>query len=46
MTLQEYINQILEPMVKTWLLEKQDLVLEKYGDSKNGKAKNCNIMRQ
>ena len=46
MSLQVYINQILEPVVKPWLLEKQDFVLEEDGDSGHGKAKNRNIVRQ
>ena len=46
MSLQVYINQILEPVVKPWLLEKQDFVLEEDGDSGHGKAKNCNIVRK
>ena len=45
MSLQVYIDQRLEPVVKPWLLEKQDFVLED-GDSRNGKAKNCNIVRR
>ena len=40
-----YINQILEPVVKLWLLEKQDFVL-KDGDSEYGKVKICNIVRK
>lgn len=43
MSLQEYIDQILEAVVKPWLLEKQDFVLEEYGDSGYGKA---NIVRR
>ena len=46
MSLQVYINQILEPVVKPWLLEKQNFVLEEDGDSGHGKAKNRNIVRQ
>ena len=46
MSLQVYINQILELVVKPWLLEKQDFVLEEDGDRGHGKAKNCNIVRQ
>ena len=46
MSLQVYINQILEPVVKPWLLEKQDFVLEEDGDSGHGKAKNRNIVRK
>ena len=46
MSLQVYINQILEPVVKFWLLEKQDFVLEEDGDNGHGKAKNRNIVRQ
>lgn len=45
-SLQIYIDQILEPVVKPWLLEKQDFVLEEDGDSGHGKAKNRNIVRQ
>ena len=40
MSLQVYIDQILEPVMKPWLLEKQDFVLEEDGDSGHGKAKN------
>lgn len=40
-----YINQILEPVIKLWLLKKQDFVLEKNVDSRHGKAKNCNIVK-
>ena len=46
MSLQVYINKILEPVVKPWLLEKQDFVSEENGDSGHGKAKNRNIVRQ
>ena len=46
MSLQVYIDQILEPVVKPWLLEKQDFVLKEDGDSGHGKAKYCNIERQ
>ena len=46
MSLQVYINQILEPVVKPLLLEKQDFVLEEDSDSGYGKAKNRNIVRQ
>ncbi len=46
MSLKVYINQILEPVVKPWLLKKQDFVLEEDGDSRHGKAKNRNIVRQ
>lgn len=45
MSLQVYIDQILEPVVKPWLLEKQDFVLEEHGDSGYGKAKNRNVER-
>lgn len=45
MSLQVYINQILEPMIKPWLMEKQDFVLEEDGDSGHSKAKNRNIVR-
>ena len=45
MLLQVYINQILEPVIKPWLLEKQDFVLEEDNDSEHGKAKNRNIVR-
>ena len=43
MSLKVYINQILEPVVKPWLLEKQDFALEEDGDSGHCKA---NIVRQ
>lgn len=46
MSLQMYINQILELVVKSQLMEKQDFVLEEDGDNEYGKAKNCNIVRQ
>ncbi len=46
MSLQVFINQILEPVVKPCLLEKQNFVLEEDGDSGHGKAKNHNIVRQ
>ena len=46
MSLQVYIDQILEPVVKPWLLEKQDFVLEEDGDSGHGKAKNRSIVRR
>lgn len=45
MLLQIYINQILKPMVKPWLIEIQDFVLEEDNDSEYGKLKNCNIMK-
>lgn len=44
MLLQVYINQILEPIVKSWLLKKQDFVLEKDGDNRYSKIKNRNII--
>ncbi len=44
MSLQVCIDQILKPVVKPWLLEKQDFVLEEDGDSWYDKAKNCNIV--
>lgn len=40
MSLQVYIDQILEPVVKPWLSEKQDFALEEDGDSGHGRAKN------
>ena len=46
MPLQVYIDQIFGPVVKQWLLEKQDFVLEEDGGNGHGKAKNCNIVRQ
>ena len=46
MLLQVYINQILEPVVKPWLLEKQDFVLKEDGDSGHAKVKNRNFVRQ
>lgn len=46
MSLQVYINQILKPVMKPWLLENQDFVLEEDGDSGYGKAKNRNIVQQ
>ncbi len=46
MSLQVYIIQILGPVVKPWLLKKQDFVLDEDGDSGHGKAKNRNIVRQ
>ena len=45
MSLQVYIDQILEPVVKPWWLEMQDFVLEEDGDSRQGKAKNRKIVR-
>lgn len=46
MSPQMYVNQILEPVVKPWLLQKQDFILEEDGDSGHGIAKNRNIVRQ
>lgn len=46
MSLQVYINQILEPVVKPWLLEGHDFALEEDGDSGYGKAKNNKIVRR
>ena len=45
MSLKVYRDQILEPVVKPWLLEGQDFVLEEDGDSGHGKAQNWNIIR-
>ncbi|KAF1937255.1 hypothetical protein EJ02DRAFT_477424 [Clathrospora elynae] len=39
MTQKGYINQILEPVVKPWLNEGQDFVLEEDGDSGHGPGK-------
>lgn len=46
MSLQVYINQFLKFVIKPWLLEKQDFVLEENGDNRYSKANNCNIIRQ
>jgi hypothetical protein len=40
-----YIDQILEPIVKPWLEEGQDFVLEEDGDSGHGPSKK-NIVRE
>lgn len=42
--LQIYIDQILNLVVKSWLLEKQDFALKKDDNSKHGKTQNCNII--
>ncbi len=44
MSPQVYINQILEPVIKQWLLKKQDFVLEEDVDSGHSKAKNRHIV--
>ena len=46
MSLQVHINQILEPVVKPWLLKKQDFVLKEDSDRGHGKAKNHNIVQK
>lgn len=46
MSLQMYIDQILEPVVKLWLFKKQNFILEEDGDSGYSKAKNHNTLRQ
>lgn len=43
MLLEIYKNQILELVVKPWLIEDHDFVLEENGDSRYNKAKFCNI---
>lgn len=43
--LQVHIDQILEPVIKPWLLAGHDFALEEDGDSGHGKAKNKNIGR-
>lgn len=45
MSLKVYRNQILEPVVKPWLLKSQDFVLEEDADSRHRKAQNRNIVR-
>ena len=45
MSLQVYRDQILEPVVKPWLMEGHDFVLEEDGDSGHGKAKTRSIVR-
>ena len=42
MSLQVYIDSILVLVIKPWLLEKQDFVLEEDDNSGHDKAKNCN----
>jgi hypothetical protein len=44
MTQKDYINQILEPVVKPWILSGHHFVLEEDGDSGHGPGKN-NIVR-
>ena len=44
MKLSVYIDQILEPIVKPWLLAKQDFVLEEDRDASHGTGKS-NIVR-
>ena len=39
-----YRNQIIELVVKPWLLEGQDFVFKEDGDHGYGKAQNCNII--
>ena len=46
MSLQVYISQILELLIKPWLLKKQDFVIDEDGDSRYCKAKTCNIVRK
>ena len=46
MSLQVYINHILEPVVKPWIVQGHDFALEEDGDSWDGKAKNNNIVRE
>lgn len=45
MTLQDYWDQILEPIVKPWIQEGQDFVLEEDGDSGHNLSKS-NIVRK
>jgi len=45
MTLQDYRDQILEPIVKPWIQEEQDFVLKEDGDSGHGLSKS-NIVRK
>lgn len=44
MSQQAYIDQILEPIVKPWIENKQDFVIEEDGDSGHGPGKS-NIVR-
>lgn len=44
MSQQVYIDQILEPIVKPWLMAGHDFALEEDGDSGHGPGKN-NIVR-
>lgn len=40
-----YKNQILKSVVKPWLLESQDFILEENGNSRYKKAQNQNIIQ-
>lgn len=40
-----YKDQIFEPVVKPWLLENQNFLLEEDSDSRYGKGPNRNIVR-
>ncbi len=46
MSFQIYVNQILEPVVKPWILQGHDFALGEDGDSRYCKAKNNNIVRK
>jgi hypothetical protein len=46
MTQRVYINSILDPVVKPWILAGHDFALEEDGDSGHGPAHNGNIVRQ
>lgn len=45
-SLQVYINQILEFMIKLQLIKKQDFKLKENDNNWYSKIKNCNIIRQ
>lgn len=46
MSLQPYIDRILEPVVKPWIQAGHDFILEEDGDSEPGKGRNNNIVRK
>ena len=46
MSLLVYVNQILELVVKPWILQDHDFALEEDGDNGHGKAKKNNIVQK
>lgn len=46
MSLQVYLNQILELIIKPWILKGHDFALEEDRDNGHDKAKNNNIVQK